>query len=91
MPAVSTTTKVALPPGLRSGHVEHLVTLPAPYTMRCLLGQLVDVRDPVGNRYLLGGTDTHWTLHRRVTPDARGHARNATEVGPPVGFAKDGE
>lgn len=83
--------KVAMPPGVLSGHVEHLVTLPAPYTMRCLLGQLVDVRDDQGNRFLLGETATAWTLHRRVTPAAAGHQRNATEPAPHASIAKNGQ
>ncbi len=84
--------KFPLPRGVRSSHVEHLVSLPAPYTLRCLLGQLVDVRDQAGNRYLLAETDTHWTLHRRVSPDGRCHEHNATEYGPPaIAFAKDGQ
>ncbi len=80
-----------LPAGVRAGHVEHLVKLPPPYKMRCLLGQLVDVRDNRGNRFLLAESATHWTLHRRLTPQANGHARNHVAPEPHAAFAKDGK
>lgn len=81
--------KVALPHGVRCGHVEHRLTLPAPYAMRCLIGQLVDVRDPAGNRYLLSEDETHFHLHRRVVPGAPGHERNRTESTPALSIPKE--
>lgn len=86
MPAVKTT----LPPGVRCGHVDD-VPLPKGFKIDCRLGQLVDVRGPGGQRFLLAESDTHWHLHRRVTPNANGHARNHTEVEPAHLLAKDGK
>ena len=80
-------TRHLLPPKVQAGHVPDLV-LPPPYIVRQYLGQLVDVRDAAGNRYLVADGGTHWLLHRRVTPNAKGHERNLTEAGPPVGIEK---
>ena len=82
--------KIQLPPGVRCGHVEGEFQPPAGFSLVCRLGQLVDVRDGKGNFYLLGQTDTHWTLHRRLTPDAHGHARNLTDPEPTHRLAKHG-
>lgn len=70
-------------PRYRCGHLEPgEVALPKGFRLECRLGQWVEVRCPRGHRYLLAETETHFELHRRVTPDAPGHARNAIEHGP---------
>ena len=86
--ATAAPKRIVLPPKVRvGGHVPGL-QLPAPYIVRQMLGCLVDVRDDKGNRYLLADGGDSWLLHRRITPTAKGHARNATEVGPPLAIAK---
>ncbi len=50
--------------------------------MRCRLGQLVDVRGPGKQSYLLSETPTHFLLHLRLTPHADGHARNHVDAEP---------
>ena len=86
--ATNATNPVTLPANVRAGgHVPGL-QLPAPYIVRQMLGCLVDVRDDKGNRYLLADGGDSWLLHRRITPDAKGHERNRTEVGPPLALPK---
>ena len=79
-----------LPAGVRSGLVAG-VSLPKGFKVDCRLGQLVDVRCGKGHRYLLVETETHWHLHRRVSPNANGHARNHVEAAPTHRLAKDGK
>lgn len=69
------------PAGLRSGHLHPAAVTAiaaAGFAVHARLGQLVDVRGQHGERYLLGETGDHWTLHLRTTPHAHGHHRNAT-------------
>ena len=88
MPA---TPKVSLPAGVLAGHIGD-ITLPPPYSVQQLIGQLVQVQDDAGNHYLVSETDTHLVLHRRVTPHANGHERNRQEYGPPaLAFEKPGD
>ena len=72
------------------GHIENRCRLPHPYSMRCLLGQFVEVRDDQDNVYLISETEDHWLLHRRITPQAHGHERNRVEFGPVIGIPKNG-